>query len=78
MPETVQEQRISRLVSGLQSLDNVERGDEIQFELHPDHLVEYLGRLFPGAKMVNTVWYFRNDSAYEPFPEQSAVRLLQR
>ena len=48
----------------------------IQFQFHPDHRVEYLGRRYSDAKLVNGVWYFRDGDKYKPFPLQNEVHLL--
>jgi len=48
----------------------------IQFQHHPDHTVEYLGRRYRGAKLVNGVWYFREGNVYKRFPLQHEIRVL--
>jgi hypothetical protein len=49
---------------------------QIQFQHHPDHTVEYLGRGYRGVKLVNGIWYFRDGNAYRPFPLQHEIRAL--
>ena len=49
----------------------------IQFKVHPDHAVEYLGRRYFGVKLINSVWYFRDGESYKPFPLQNEIRVLQ-
>jgi hypothetical protein len=48
----------------------------IQFQVHPDRTVEYLGRRYHGVKLVNGIWYFREGNVYKPFPLQHEIRAL--
>ena len=52
------------------------RESGIQFQHHPDHTVDYLGRRYRGVKLVNGIWYFRDGNAYCPFPLQHEIRAL--
>ena len=48
---------------------------KIEGETHPDREVSYFGESYPGSKLLNGVWYFRDEEgSYAPFAYQEGVQ----
>jgi hypothetical protein len=48
----------------------------IKGESHPDRDVSYFGESYPGSKLGNRIWYFRDEEGlYSPFAYQDSVQI---